>query len=616
MSETFLDGKVTLHCGDCAEVLRDLPDASFDAIVTDPPYALVSIVKRFGRPNAAPAKGDVYRRASSGFMSQTWDTGEVAFSVEFWAEAMRVLKPGGHVLAASGTRTYHRLAVAIEDAGFEIRDTVMWNYGSGFPKSHNIVKRLQDSGLSCACRKTIVSSHHVSDENLRDLQRGMDARDALSGDSESDVQQGVHGGGGSDQGTCSRSSGAAGNSVRNLRDTCSPPALAQCAERGDVLQQVVPVADVCGSVATACGEHEGTQSGAAVSGGESGLEGWGDAQARARELQGRPLSKGARVGNTDGAQGRLHHGASPCDGEDVRVPAHADGGRAPSGQEPREQSPEQLGALADQRRAQIWGGWPVCPSCCKPVVPEGYGTALKPACEPWVLARKPLIGTVAANVLQFGTGALNIGACRVGTDDNLNGGAYAKHGSTRHDGDESWRFKAGGGGEYVAPSGRWPANVLHDGSDEVVAGFPETGTGGLQSPGDRNGGIYGAFGERSLTRPDRVEGSASRFFYTAKADGDERIGSSHPTVKPLDLMQYLCRLITPPGGRILDPFAGTGTTGEAAWREGFHATLIERETAYQEDIRRRMALAVTGPETRATARVAAKGTRSLGPLFD
>lgn len=139
-----LDGKVTLYGGDNRDVLRSLPDCSIDSIVTDPPYALVSIVKRFGGANAKPTKdGDVYARASSGFMGKQWDTGEVAFSEVFWAECLRVLKPGGYVVAFSGTRTYHRMAVAIEDAGFEIRDQLAWAYGSGFPKSHNVGKQLQ-----------------------------------------------------------------------------------------------------------------------------------------------------------------------------------------------------------------------------------------------------------------------------------------------------------------------------------------------------------------------------------------------------------------------------------------------------------------------------------------
>jgi len=147
-----LDGKVTLYGGDNRDVLRSMPDNSIDSIVTDPPYALVSIVKRFGNTAASDetktservrSRADGYARLSGGgFMGKKWDTGEVAFSEVFWAECLRVLKPGGHVVAFSGTRTYHRMAVAIEDSGFEIRDQLAWCYGSGFPKSHNVGRQL------------------------------------------------------------------------------------------------------------------------------------------------------------------------------------------------------------------------------------------------------------------------------------------------------------------------------------------------------------------------------------------------------------------------------------------------------------------------------------------
>jgi site-specific DNA-methyltransferase (adenine-specific) len=168
--------------------------------------------------------------------------------------------------------------------------------------------------------------------------------------------------------------------------------------------------------------------------------------------------------------------------------------------------------------------------------------------------------------------------------------------------------------------GRWPANIIHDGSDEVVALFPDSkGQQGdvLGTESSHTGmdgtvcyGEYGrvAFGARNDS------GSAARFFYTAKADSSDRLGSKHPTVKPIDLMQWLCRLITPPGGTVLDPFAGTGTTGEAAWREGMKAVLIEREDEYQADIARRMDLAEK-PEKRAAVAKTKNQIDDLGPLF-
>lgn len=388
--ETFLDGRVTLHAGDCLVVLACLPDNSIDSVVTDPPYHLTSIVKRFGAENAAPAKAGktgAYKRASAGFMGKQWDGGDIAFRVELWEQVLRVLKPGGHIVAFSGTRTYHRMACAIEDAGVEIRDQIGWAYGSGFPKSHN--------------------------------------------------------------------------------------------QKGD------------------------------------------------------------------------------------------------------------------------WQGW---------------GTALKPAWEPIVLARKLLIGTVAANIHAHGTGALNIDGCRVATEK----GDYDHPGNS---GIEDKRTVYGdfANGNQSKPhaQGRWPANVIHDGSDEVVGAFPQTKSGYTDgSKGGVQQAVFGKYGAGQFAESYGDEGSAARFFYTAKADADDRLGSKHPTVKPLDLMQWLVRLVTPPGGTVLDPFAGTGTTGEAAWREGFNAALIEREAEYQDDIRRRMKLALGGPEERQRESIKARGlTADAGPLF-
>jgi len=782
---------VTVHHGDNRDILRGLPDNSIDSIVTDPPYALVSIQKRFGKPGSAPAKGDIYARASAGFMGKQWDTGEVAFAVEFWAEILRVLKPGGHVVAFSGTRTYHRLACAIEDAGFEMRDMIGWNFGSGFPKSHNVVRKLQESGLACRCPKTIVSSHHVCDENLHDLQRGLDAAQPLSGGSQSDVRAALCGGGDQSAGKGTTGEGFTLHSLRDLRDDGASPALSCGAVGGDVLQPVLPVQVLRGSAAPNGGEHEGQEGDSADGREEPGLEGRGDAQAPARKLQGRSLRQSAGVGATDGAEGRLHHGASARDGADVRLPADTDGSGQSRGPQPCEQSPVEPDALPDERGSQAWGGWPVCPGCLQPIVPEGYGTALKPAFEPVALARKPLGKgqTVAANVLAHGTGALNIDACRVGTETHVikggGGGAGTGWGEKREINEER--------------TGRFPANVLHDGSDEVVGAFP-LAPGQLAPVGPQNGAkasvnVYGDYGAREQFNPRGDTGSAARFFYTAepddlcglcgcpsgvfsgklspcnantaepssptentqivatapfdaagsqppvrevknlassglatgaeppssrhrqadsdtaagpaatpglsslaqnvksagslcdscataiaqslaatqrgqspaslpcpasidgrswqiltsslalhvegrestdttttipslklllgsvfhaigdttrpaksaalgntesgpkrfhyssKADATDRLGSKHPTVKPTDLMRWLVRLVTPPGGTVLDPFAGSGSTGVACIAEGFDAILIEREDEYIADINRRIAWA-------------------------
>lgn len=383
VSETFLDGKVTLLRGDCLDLLPTLEEGSIDSCVTDPPYHLTSIVKRFSseKPrtnmwqpedkNLDAINAGQYKRLSRGFMGKQWDGGDIAFRPELWAEVLRVLKPGAHLLAFSGTRTYHRMACAIEDAGFEIRDQIGWCYGSGFPKSHNI-------------------------------------------------------------------------------------------------------------------------------------------------------------GN-------------------------------------------------------------------------GWGTALKPAWEPIVLARKPLSeSSIAANVLKHGTGAINVDGCRIECGTEHMRGAVA---GTANGALADIRGKR----DFVArdhPGGRWPANLIHDGSEEVKERFPESGPGpgNVHSAKENGGGVFGG-GRMGIENIFKDSGSAARFFYTAKADSDDRLGSKHPTVKPLDLMQYLCRLITPKGGVILDPFAGTGTAGEAAYREGFRAVLVERESEYQADIVKRMGLCLAGPDERRAASV-------------
>jgi site-specific DNA-methyltransferase (adenine-specific) len=238
---------------------------------------------------------------------------------------------------------------------------------------------------------------------------------------------------------------------------------------------------------------------------------------------------------------------------------------------------------------------------------EGWGTALKPAVEPICLARKPLSeGTIAANVLKHGTGAINVDGCRIAGIPEPTRFDPKKH---SHDG---YRMTATGkecADRAKSVEGRWPANLIHDGSEEVLAAFPESGPPcGSAKKGESQGWIAGSPASHPGSNAAYVgdTGNAARFFYTAKADSDDRIGSKHPTVKPVDLMQWLVRLVTPKGGIVLDPFAGTGTTAEACFREGMRCILIERETAYQADIRRRMRLVLAGPDERSRESIKAK----------
>jgi site-specific DNA-methyltransferase (adenine-specific) len=526
MIEKFLNDKVVLHCGDCLDVLATLEECSLDSCVTDPPYHLTSIVKRFGAPNSAPVKvsefyqgngeskgSSPYKRSSAGFMGKLWDGGDIAFDPETWRAVLRVLKPGAHLLAFGGTRTYHRMACAIEDAGFEIRDCIQWLYGSGFPKSHDVSKRIDRRG---GAEIGWFGPWLRQERERRDIAQKELARHFPS------------------------KTGGLTGCVRNW-------------ELGFNLPTVEQFNTLCAVLDLPFDRIEEAE----------------------REVIGQSLWTNSK-----------HHFVP---GEDHTQRVQLD-----------------LTAPATDAARQ-WAGW---------------GTALKPACELIVLARKPLSeGTVAANVLRWGTGAINVDGCRVASNDGFekawdksvvtnissSSSAYAIGKGTRHTVDLS---------EY-RPNGRWPANVIHDGSEEVVAAFPESdganGGGARLTRSDYRGG-GDADGSEPHTFSD--SGSATRFFYTAKADSDDRLGSKHPTVKPLDLMQYLVRLVTPKGGTCLDPFAGTGTTGEAAWREGMRAVLIEAEAEYQADIRRRMALALAGPDERVRESIKAKNLpRDDGPLF-
>jgi len=530
--------------GDCLDVMRTMPAASVDAVVTDPPYGLK-------------------------FMGKLWDHGVPG--EQFWDEALRVAKPGAHLLAFGGTRTFHRLACAIEDGGWEIRDCLAWLYGAGFPKSLN----LDRNASFCSCSALPYS--HGKDE-LRGMRKDLldvPATDSARERAElfSPVQR-------------EEARGAVGDA--RAQGTCGMDA----GERGELQSQ-----------------DERSQ--------EPGVAGRRDVLQDARCLHGSSVRSCSGVGARDGASGRLRDGAPAAHGGDGGAAAGEDGGRPPSGPQAAEQSEVESGTLAGQPDAQAGGAWPLCGGCGKPRIPRGLGTALKPAWEPVILARKPFKGTVAANVLRYRTGALNVEGCRVGTD-----------GATRKGGPQKFGWDGTGTGATVdvisLGIGRWPANVL---LDEEAARMVDEQSGILQSgvfSGRRNQpktkNSFGNFQLRDEAGASFGDsGGASRFFYTSKAtradreDGLEGVseyehsgprghtangtprprprprGNVHPTVKPTDLMRWLCRLVTPPGGTVLDPFCGSGSTGVAANAEGFDFVGIEREAEYVEIARRRIA---------------------------
>ena len=403
---------MTVLHGDCREAMRTMPDNSVDAIITDPPYEL-------------------------GFMGKSWDSTGIAYDVTVWQECLRVLKPGGHLLAFGGSRTYHRLACAIEDSGFQIRDQIMWVYGSGFPKSLNIGKAIDKSA---GAEREVVGEGRYS--------------------------------------------------TRRPRDTVS-----------------------------------------------------------------------ARITYSDGI--------ATYNSSLITAPA--------------------------TDAAKQWEGW---------------GTALKPAHEPIVMARKPLDGTVAQTVLTHGTGGINIDGCRIGEREvsqsrgaKVTSAVYGKINVASLD------------DAYPKGLGRFPANFIHDGSDEVLELFPQSSGGAFPKKSNVPTGRHYEGGWGAVDNGSRTEmgdGSAARFFYCAKASKKDRNegldefpmikggsmngvetrpnkptnhpirANHHPTVKPTDLMRYLCRLVTPPNGTVLDPFTGSGSTGKAATLEGFNFVGIEQSAEYVE----------------------------------
>jgi DNA modification methylase len=428
-----------IYTGDCLDVLKIMSADSVDAIVTDPPYGL-------------------------SFMGKKWDYDVPA--VEVWAECLRVLKPGGHLLAFAGTRTQHRMAVRIEDAGFEIRDMIAWVYGSGFPKSLDVSKALDKVNgepgrlhkFTAYMRTTGLTAKQINDTT--------------------GTFMGSH----------------------YLTDK-SQPAIPTCA----LWSKLRPL----------CGE----------------VPAWVDELVQRIEAEREVVGqKAVGIANPEDRD-RHTIGGSASVVVDITAPA--------------------------TEAARQWQGW---------------GTALKPALEPITVARKPLIGTVAENVLAHGTGALNVDGCRV------EGGLIASAGGTRRSNGIMGASEPLGGWEPTH-FGRWPANLIHDGSEEVA---------GLLNDAARF--FYCA----KASKADRDEGcegmeARARKAYSGPVTSDPRMTheqqrlpsrNHHPTVKPTDLMRYLCRLVTPPGGTVLDPFMGSGSTGKAAMLEGFDFIGIERDPEY------------------------------------
>lgn len=428
MSLYYQDKHVTLHHGDCIEVMRTIPDNSVDSIVTDPPYGL-------------------------GFMGKGWDA--LPPGLEWAEECLRVLKPGGHLLAFGGTRTWHRLAVAVEDAGFEIRDSLAWLYGSGFPKSMDVSKAID---------KTRNDKGH-----WREIGQWLKTHREAAGFTRQSIAPLLSG---------HRNNDSAAANMSNWENGLSFPTW----ERWDELKRVIEFPD------------------------DKDVDVW--------KLNGRKGEPGQHWKAREVLSEREAYGI----GGNGILGGHAQGATA-----------KVLGASKNQAAAR-WEGW---------------GTALKPAFEPIVMGRKPSKGTIASNVLEHGTGAINIDACRTSSRGRTD---YGLAKATRTQGATYGVPSAPA--DFDSTKGRFPANVLLDEDQAAILD---------------------------------AQSEASRFFYVAKAPKSERPvvnGVAHETVKPIAIMRHLAKMVTPLGGTILEPFAGSGTTVEAAIMEGFNCIAIEREETY------------------------------------
>ncbi len=506
---------VTLHHGDCLDVMRTLPDASVDSVVTDPPYGL-------------------------GFMGRAWDA--LPPGREWAEECLRVLKPGGHLLAFGGTRTWHRLAVAVEDVGFEVRDSIAWLYGSGFPKSLDVSKAIDKAaGREAAPISESVFAAGAVASWLRE-----ECGNREVGSREINAHF-----------------GAANIAMRWLMTEPTATKRPQVPrwDQWEELRRWLDLPDDMDAEVWRLNGMKGTPAPLAFT----------------REAKVYEQSHGfARVSLAHGAQ-KSHTATAQVE----RLGYATGPGDAPATDD-----------------ARTWQGW---------------GTALKPAFEPIAVARKPLVGTVAANVLAHGTGALNVDGCRiegVGGSDREGEASqeqrYTDRGATN--------FAALPGPRGGSPAGRWPANVV---LDESQAAALDEQSGDLQGATSYSNGttrnVYSDHIRSTDLQPGYGDnGGASRFFYTAKADSGERVkvnGVAHPTVKPLSLMRWLVRLVTPPGGTVLEPFAGSGTTVEACVLEGFQCIAIEREAEYLPLIQQRI-------NRRRDPVAAIKATEDDGGLFD
>ena len=613
--------------GDCLEIMPTLEAESVDSIVTDPPYGL-------------------------SFMGKDWDHGVPG--VPFWEAALRVAKPGAFLLAFGGTRTFHRLAVAIEDAGWEIRDTVMWVYGSGFPKSLDVSKAI-DKAAGAERKQIGVKKREggptgfTSDKGWHDGPMGNEPKMTPLYAPATDAARQWEG-----WGTALKP--AHEPVIVGYRPLTKPQFVAILAENiRSLLCQCLPANDAEKSFTdTQAKSYEAARSvpdHARI----YELANSGNVRFVASRFICRSAESNVATENS------VHENVRQNGNQDVIPEAitllgmvedfsnqltdifmsdtagNIEASTVLSWNNISDALLNQANIFTIATGIRLTTALRTLSLFLSQIISNDIGNSslnLSPNFEPIIVARKPIEGNVAENVLKYGTGGLNIDGCRVeySSENDKDIAHYNALGMERLSKDYGEKLGSFDGGwkkhHPEMPEGRWPANLIHDGSDEVVGLFPHSTSGAMKKPYEykNNGFSMGAPAGSTRQIHDSNEGSAARFFYCAKSSRAERergledapkmagheavdrdegsaglnspragagrtartVGNHHPTVKPLALMVYLCRLVTPPSGVILDPFMGSGSTGKAATLEGFQFIGIELEKEYAEIAERRI----------------------------
>lgn len=591
----------TIIQGDCLEEMKKLPDRSIDAIVTDPP-------------------------AGINFMQKSWDGDKggrnqwIAWMKDIAGECLRVIKPGGHALVWALPRTSHWTGMAWEEAGWEPRDKISHVFGSGFPKSLSIDKAI-DKHFK-AEREVIGKSERHAGKAFQ-VDKGWNENNLKSDDIDITAPATPAAKQWTGFGTSLKpayenwwlfqkplnTNTALYSNIAKIKtlevELCQLRSSVKIAEKSST-SNLRDLGVELNSAQWTVEEKNNIQDALSAQTDMSRLES-GMTSSLNTVLSWKSILEDLLAATKTSTIGTaidqiIDWRTLNCCLSEI-TPAYIILVKLNLlGQNSR------VSTVVESLNAELWNLSGILALSARVRATYKESNLLRNENgvlqSDWWLFRAPLDGcTIAENVLRWSTGALNIDQCRISTSDNLNGGAYANTGIERNDG---WGMQRAGAGEYKQPAGRFPANLIHDGSPAVLAEFAKAGErkSGAR-PSKRNHSIFDS--REPMECGERIEfdsGSASRFFmaceftpadyapivYYAKASKSDRgEGNTHNTVKPTSLIRYLCRLITPPGGTILDPFGGSGTTGLAAIEEGFHYILIEQQEEYCEIARKRIA---------------------------